>query len=149
MYENFLLKTLKLSSLFDQSLKARNQTEAEKTVEKSNDEIISTIVDMLENEKTIRLMNNTRDERRKRHDGRGKQRKNGKKRAYKRHNKKAKRKKRPQKRKHNKHKENVTKELHKKDRIERVSARNKADDDEDNLMKEEEDYLENNGMLDE
>lgn len=135
--------------MFDQSLKARNQTDVEKTVEKSNDEIISTIVDMLENEKTMRLMNDTRDERRKRHDSRRKQRKNGKKRAYKRQNKKAKRKKRMHKRKHNKHMENATKELYKKDRIGRVSARKKADDDEDNLMKEEEDYLENNGMLDE
>lgn len=142
--------------MFDQSSKARNTTELEdNTVEKSNDEIISTIVDMLENEKAMRIMNGTEDEQSKQHDRKTtKQRENGKKRAYKRHSKKEKHKRTKHKntkhkKKHNRHKVNVTRGLYKKDHIGRISGGRKEDDDDDNLMKEEEDYLENNGMVDE
>ena len=121
-------------------------------MEKSNDEIISTIVDLLEKEKAM-TMNDTKDFQRSQHDSKTtRQRKNEKKRAYKRHGKakhKKKHKRTKHKRKHNRHEVNLTKRLYKKDHIGRISGGREEDDDDDNLMKEEEDYLENNGMVDE
>ncbi len=104
-------------------------------VEKSDREIISTIVDLLEKEKTMRKTNNTKDDEREQNDNKTKHHKNEKKQKTKRHNKKGKRKKR-------KHKGKVTK-IYKKDHLGRVLA-----DDRDNLMIKNEDFREDNGMND-
>ena len=110
--------------------------------------MISSIVHLLEKEKTIRTMKNTRDDQRKQNDSETEQHENEEKRK-KRHNKK--RKKEKHERKHKvrtgKHdKENITKRIYKKDHIGRVMADGEAsdgdDDDENNLMQEDEDFRE-------
>ena len=123
---------------------------------KSDDEIISSIVDLLQKEKTIRTMKNSRDDQRKQNDSETEQHENEEKRK-KRHNKK--RKKETHERKHKvrtgKHdKENITKRIYKKDHLGRVMADGEAsdgddDDDENNLMQEDVDFRENNGSNDE
>ena len=98
---------------------------------------------MLEKETAMRKINNTRDERGKQND-QTTRRKNGRKRKNKKHKKKSKFRKQTRQRKHkfrtDEHDEmDATKRIYKKDHLERVMT-------DDNLMREDEDYRENNGM---
>ena len=100
---------------------------------------------MLDKEKLMR--NDTRDDQRKQNDDKTNQRKNSEKRKIKKHHKRSKLRKRKHHRKSKvrtdkRDKMNASKRLYKKDHLGRVLT-------DDNLMTEDEDYRENNGMNDE
>ena len=112
--------------------------------EKTDDEIISTIVDMLQQEKAIRKMINTTDNQQEQNHGKAKNT-SGKKGKKKKHKKKRKHKKRQHVKKHKVRKnKRDRKRLYKKDHVERITK-----DEDDNLMQENEEFSEDNRMNDE